>query len=64
MTPADWTPADLIAWRTRMGWTWQQAADGLGLTVQAYGRIEGGKTKRIRRMMVLACLYLETGFSC
>jgi hypothetical protein len=39
---APMTPADLIAWRFRMGWTAKAAAEQLGLSVNGYAAYERG----------------------
>jgi hypothetical protein len=36
------TPADLTAWRTRMGWLKGEAAKALGLSLNGYGAYERG----------------------
>lgn len=55
-----WTGADLKAWRKRMGWTQQQAADALGIRLRAFSERELDRVK-IRTETVLACTILALG---
>lgn len=55
---AEWTHEDLRAWRERMGWTQEKAANVLGISRRAYiTREQPGAS--LSRETVLACLYLE-----
>ncbi len=47
------TPADLKAWRARLGFTQEGAAGELGVSREHYNRLEAGK-KPITRMLELA----------
>lgn len=56
------TPEQLKAWRERMQWTQQQAADKLGITVKNYWAHEAGQSKLgIPRTIALACAALANG---
>jgi len=54
-------PEQFKAWRKKMGFTQQQAADALGLSIQALGnyergtRYEDGREVKIPRSIALAC---------
>lgn len=52
----NWGAADLREWRKKMGWTQQQAADTLGLTLRQYHSWEHGA--KFKRYVALACLCL------
>lgn len=52
------TPADLRAWRMRLGWTQAAAARQLDMTPQHYRKLEGGKSP-IERRTILSCERLE-----
>jgi len=53
------------AWRKKMKFTQQQAADALGLSIQAFGnyergsRYEDGREVKIPRTVALACAAIE-----
>jgi len=55
------------AWRKKMNLTQQQAADALGLSIQALGnyergtRYEDGRAVIIPRTVALACAAVEAG---
>ena len=64
------TPADLAAWRTRMGWLKGEAAKALGLSLNGYGAYERGfalptpnsyymRPRPIPKHVELACERLE-----
>jgi transcriptional regulator with XRE-family HTH domain len=58
------TPADLRAWQARMGYTYDQAAQALGVSRSAYADwVAGvsrttGKERPITRTVALACAAL------
>lgn len=52
------TPQEFHAWRKRLGWTQQQAADALGTTKRAVQMWEAGD-RPISRMVDLATRWLE-----
>lgn len=59
----EWSPADFVAWRNRLGWSQAAAAAALGLSrrwVQAYeaGEMEG-RPAPVPRTVRLACQGLE-----
>lgn len=53
------TPQGFKAWRRRMRFTQEQAAEALGITKRAVAAYEGGETQ-IPTMAALACAHLET----
>lgn len=55
------TPEDLHAWRDRLGWRQQDAAEALGVPLRTYSRWETG-TGPIERpvMLAYACNWLES----
>ena len=59
------TPAELTAWRTRMGWLKGEAAKALGLSLNGYGASERGyvrvieNTRRNPNHVKQACERLE-----
>lgn len=63
------TPADLLAWRQRMGYSHQEAADALGIAKNTYQEMERGadfktgKPRPIDRRTDLACAALEAGLT-
>lgn len=58
---------DVLAWRERMGWTQEQAAEALGVSRPTYQRLERGQSWQtgevieLDRRTVLACMALEAG---
>ena len=60
---AHWTPVQFRAWLERCGFTWQQAADELGVnisTISAYVSDPAQERHRvIPKYMVLACERIE-----
>lgn len=52
------TPADLKAWRKRMGWTQREAAEQLGLKTRGYQCLEYGE-RRITPTITILCKLLE-----
>jgi transcriptional regulator with XRE-family HTH domain len=60
------TPANLTAWRQRLGLTKAQAAEALGISYSMYryyeaGRREDGRSVEIPRAIALACSALAFG---
>ena len=59
------TPASLIAWRTRLGYSKAKAARELGLSRNAYWGYEAGrwngKARTIPKYVALACAALLAG---
>lgn len=54
------TPEEFKAWRGRMGWTQQQAADELGLSKRQLIRIEQGVGSRGNELEISRTVYLAT----
>lgn len=52
------TPADLRAWRVRLGYSQAQAARALGMELRGYRRLENGE-RGISRRTELACAWVE-----
>jgi transcriptional regulator with XRE-family HTH domain len=61
------TPADLAAWRAKMGYTQRAAAAALGVSLPTYQRMERGadfatgKAQVIDRRTALACAAIADG---
>ncbi len=61
------TPADLKAWRKRMGYTQQEAAAALGMSAAGYQQLESGRNKGTGKQFApdkrtaLACAAIEAG---
>lgn len=54
------TPADIRAWRSAMGYTQQQAAQALGVSLRTIKAWEGGETA-VPAIVPLACEALAAG---
>ena len=65
------SPAHLRAWQIRMGYTYDTAAEALGVVRSTYGRMLAGATtgkaverlSAVDRRTALACLAIEMGLS-
>lgn len=57
MSDQEWSPQDLRAWRSNLGWTGALAAEKLGISRESISALENGKHPIDRRTM-LACLAL------
>ena len=61
------TPDDLRAWQARMGYTYDTAAESLGVSRATYAEWLAGKSRttgkpvRISRLVALACTALAAG---
>jgi DNA-binding XRE family transcriptional regulator len=53
-------PAELRAWRERLGMTQEQAAKALGITRRSFVRYEMGQ-REITKPLALACGAIEAG---
>jgi transcriptional regulator with XRE-family HTH domain len=54
------TPADLRAWQTAMGYTYETAAEALGMSRSGYAKLVGGAAK-IDKRTALACAAIAAG---
>lgn len=56
------TPADLRAWQARMGYTYDSAAQALGVSRATYAKWLSAKTNAtLDRRTTLACMAIEAG---
>ena len=61
------TPDDLRAWQARMGYTYDTAAEALGVSRSTYAEWLAGKSRttgkpvQISRLVALACTALAAG---
>jgi len=56
------TPADLRAWQAAMGYTYESAAEALGMSRGGYAKLVGGVCK-IDRRTALACAAVAEGLA-
>ena len=55
------TPADLRAWQAAMGYTYETAAEALGMSRAGYAKLVLGQTASIDRRTALACAAIAAG---
>ena len=55
------TPTDLRAWQAALGYTYDTAAEALGMSRSGYAKLVLGQTDTIDRRTALACAAIAAG---